>query len=203
MVYQFDELSESAKEKARDWWRELIDQNDYDYVIEDAVRVGEILGIEFSTHSVQLYGGGTRQEPNIWWSGFYSQGDGACFEGYYNYKKGALKELKAYAPVDENLHRIVARLQEVQKANFYQLHATVKHTGHYSHSRSTTIEVSRLDYKDVSESAEEEVASCLRDFMDWIYKQLSTENDYLNSDEQLDDAIRANEYEFYENGERV
>ena len=32
---------------------------------------------------VQLMGGGSLQKPRIYFSGFWSQGDGACFEGRY------------------------------------------------------------------------------------------------------------------------
>ena len=44
-----------------------------------------ILGIRLKTTPVRLMGGGTRQKPCIWFSGFWSQGDGACFEGYFSH----------------------------------------------------------------------------------------------------------------------
>ena len=47
------------------------------------------------------------------------------------------------------------------------------------------------------------LAELLRDFMNWIYQQLENEHDYLLSDEYVDDTIRANEYEFTENGKRA
>lgn len=40
----------------------------------------------------------------------------------------------------------------------------------------------------------------MRAFADWIYRQLETEYDYQNSDEQVDESIIANEYEFTEEG---
>ena len=43
----------------------------------------------------------------------------------------------------------------------------------------------------------------MRDFADCIYKQLETENDWRNADEQVDETLRANEYEFTEEGERA
>ncbi len=43
----------------------------------------------------------------------------------------------------------------------------------------------------------------LRDFAHWIYRQLEQEWDYQNTDEQVDESIQANEYEFDEDGVRV
>jgi hypothetical protein len=77
-VYQFPELSDAAKEKARSWYRELGPHDDWwDAVYEDFERVCEILGIRLKTTPVRLMGGGTRAKPCIWFSGFWSQGDGA------------------------------------------------------------------------------------------------------------------------------
>jgi hypothetical protein len=49
---------------------------------------------------------------------------------------------------------------------------------------------------------EDTLIELARDFMDWIYKQLEKEWDYQNSDEQVEESIRANEYEFLEDGVR-
>jgi hypothetical protein len=79
-VYQFPELSDVAKEKARSWYRELGPHDDWwDAVYEDFERICEILGIRLKTTPVRLMGGGTRAKPCIWFSGFWSQGDGACY----------------------------------------------------------------------------------------------------------------------------
>ena len=76
-VYQFPELSEAAKEKARSWYRDLGPHDDWwDAVYEDFERVCEILGIRLKTRTVRLVGGRTREDPCIWFSGFWSQGDG-------------------------------------------------------------------------------------------------------------------------------
>lgn len=43
-LYQFDELSDEAKEKARDWYREVgFDYEWYDSTYEDAARVGLVI----------------------------------------------------------------------------------------------------------------------------------------------------------------
>lgn len=56
-----------------DWWDSL-----FEYFAEQLTEIG----ITVSTHEVKLMNGKTRQDPNIYFSGFWSQGDGACFEGY-------------------------------------------------------------------------------------------------------------------------
>lgn len=202
-VFRFDELSEDAKERAREWWRGCIDSNDFDYVIEDVVRAGEMLGIEFDTHPVKLMNGNTRQDVNVWWSGFNSQGDGACFEGTYRYAPGALKKLQKEYSTDYELHRIAQRLQDAQKPYLYKLVAIVSKTDRYCNENSVFIDVEHCGdrYRDISNA--DDIDNALRDFCIWIYRQLENENDYLHGEKQIDDAIRANEYEFYGNGERV
>jgi hypothetical protein len=97
-VYQFPELSDAAKEKARSWYRELGPHDDWwDSVYEDFEMVCEILGIRLKTTPIRLMGGGTRAKPCIWFSGFWSQGDGACFEGYWSHAKGAAARIRDYA----------------------------------------------------------------------------------------------------------
>jgi hypothetical protein len=49
---------------------------------------------------------------------------------------------------------------------------------------------------------EEEVTRLLRQFADWIYRQLEVEHDYQLSDENADETIRANDYEFTSEGKR-
>jgi len=78
-VYRLDELSDAAKEKARAWYREGgFDYDWFECVYDDFERIAEILGLRLKTRVVRLFGGGTRQKPCIWFSGFSSQGDGAC-----------------------------------------------------------------------------------------------------------------------------
>lgn len=217
-AYKFDELSDSAKENARDWWREHVfsDNNDWDFVYDDANRMAELMGIDISTSPVRLMGGGSRQKLDIYFSGFSSQGDGACFEGSYRYKKGAVRAIKyetgfgykkpdgTIGTGDEELIRIAKALQEVQRRNFYRLYATVKHRGHYSHSRCTDIEVEDCEnpYRDLK-GDDDVVAELLRDFMDWIYAQLEREYEWQCSDENVDECITINKYDFTEEGEVI
>lgn len=203
-VYTFNELSESAKEKARDWYRSASAGDDFEAecVFDDAVTIAGILGIDIATQTVRLMNGSTRQKPRIYYSGFWSQGDGACFEGSYAYAAGASKAIRSYAPNDKDLHAIADGLQAAQRKHFYQLTASVAHSGRYYHEHSTTISVedNRDSWRDIGD-AESDVADLLRDFMRWIYKQLESEWEFRNSDEQVTEMIECNAYEFTADGE--
>jgi hypothetical protein len=201
-LYHFDELpSEEAKEAARDWYRGLINVDEI-ADSDDWQEVAGILGIEFATESVRLYGGGTRNQPRIYWSGFNSQGDGASFEGSYSYAKGAPAKIREYAPEDGELHRIADELQRVQHRHFYQLTAEISRgpgSNFYSHSGTMLVEVQHPADRDLHDAVDA-IGDLMRDFADWIYRQLEAQWEYLRSEESVDEMLRANEYEFDADG---
>jgi hypothetical protein len=204
-VYQFSELSDTAKEKARSWYRELGPHDDWwAAVYEDFERVCEILGLRLKTTPVRLMGGGMRAKPCIWFSGFWSQGDGAFFEGYLRHAKGAVARIRDYAPTDATLHGITDRLQVIQRRNFYQLAAEASHRGRYYHEYTMSVDVTRdsLTCQSPTEDAEEIVTEALRDLARWLYRQLEAEYDHLTSDEAIEEGIIVNEYTFTEGGRR-
>ena len=54
-VYQFSELSDAAKDKARSWYRELGPHDDWwDAVYEDFGRICDIIGIRLKTTTVYV-----------------------------------------------------------------------------------------------------------------------------------------------------
>ena len=204
-VYRLDERSDAAKDKARAWYRAGgFDYDWYDAVYEDFQQIAEILGVRFKTRTVRLMGGGSRQEPRIFFSGFWSQGDGASFECLYSYRKNATAEIRSYAPQDTILHGIADALQAVQRRNFYQLRAEATHRGRYHHEYCMAISVERDSptWQDMTADAEEVVIEALRDLARWLYRQLEREYEYLTSDEAVDETIAANDYTFTETGRR-
>lgn len=183
IVYNFNELSEGAKQHAIEKLHTInTDYEWYDATFDDAKEIGRIMGIDIN---------------NIYFSGFSSQGDGACFEGRYEYRKGSVKELKAYAPVDTELHRIAKALQDIQRKAFYRLTAHVKQSGHYNHKYCTVIDVYNSESGDyATDEQSDAITETLRDFMEWIYRTLEKECEYLESEEAIIETIEANEYEF-------
>lgn len=200
-LYTFDELSPEAKERARDWYRTSVDDSDFSCEIDEFQRFAEIIGVDFDTHEVPLYGGGTRRAPNIWWSGFCSQGDGACFEGTYSYKPDAVAKLKAELQDDHELVGIAEQLVELQREHLFALQARVRHTGRYYHEHS--VEITAENTRTGEGEDEGPVSEVLRDMMRYLYRTLDDQNDYINSDEHIDEAIEINEYTFDEEGRRA
>lgn len=190
-VFGFKELSDEARQAAFEALGDInVDYEWWDTVYDDAKTIGKLMGIDID---------------NIYFSGFSSKGDGACFEGCYEYVKGSRAAVKAHAPKDEELLRIATELAAVQRRCFYQVRAGVKHSGHYYHRFCTDIAVdfeshiSGHDY--YSPHDEAAVAELLRDFMHWIYRQLETEHDYLIGDAAIVETIEANDFEFAVDGE--
>ncbi len=207
-VYQFDELSDKAKEKARDWFRESAQGDNYftEAVIEDAVEIGRMLGIDFKSRQVPLMSGKTRAEPAIFWSGFSSQGDGASFEGSYAYKADAVEKIAQHAP--EGTDKGFEQNNEINSiardlAAVGEVSARIVQRGNYTHSHTMEIEVYNGEGDEAGEDHAEATRVALRDFADWIYRGLEREYEYRMSDEAVDEDIRANEYEFTEDGRLI
>lgn len=188
-LYQFFELSEDAQERAIEnlHFLNVEDSFWYEFTLENATEVGKILGIQ-------------TDPKHIFFSGFSSQGDGACFEGRYSYKKGSRKEIRNYAPQDSELHSIAHNLYLLQRRYGFTLWAESSHTGRYSHPGSVSIQVDCGESYQLSQEDEESLEEILRDFMYWIYHTLEKEYDYLTSKEAIQETIEANEYEFTEEG---
>lgn len=201
---KFQELSDSDKQKAREAYtgEGYLDHDWWDSIYEDAVTVGKILGIEIATR-------GKHDETDINFSGFWSQGDGASFAGSYRYAPDACAKIAEHAPENKELLRIAQQLTALQIARrvcgFEPFSATVTKSGRYSHSGTMSVEVNSEDENDehneVSADLEEAVTQLMRDFADWIYTQLEAENDWLYSDECVDQYLE--EKEFDETGVEV
>lgn len=216
-LFEFHELSDPAKEKAREWWRRASGDDNHwsECVIEASAAQGKCLGFDFNTRDIKLYGGGTRQEPCIWWRGFHSQGDGACFEGAWRASDvkadkvadgwGESKETTEIKAIAKAFARVA---EQYPDARF-----SVKHSGRYYHERSVDYDFGMFPDIDAdlnwSEEKEEQykedieqLQSLSRDFMRWIYRRLETAYEYEQSDECVDENIKANEYTFTEDGKR-
>ena len=71
VVYGIYELSDHAKDAARSWYREAgLHDEWYDFVYEDFETICRILGVTLATTPVRLYGGGTREKPQVWFTGY-------------------------------------------------------------------------------------------------------------------------------------
>lgn len=200
-AFQYEELKPAAQAKARDWYRAACEGDNYfaESVIQDAAEIAALLGVTMLTRDGR---------PGVSWSGFWCQGDGASFEGQYaTVKTSALDAVKAHAPQDEALHAIAARLDAIKPARGYRLVADISTHGNYCHSGTMAFDVEGTDADgepvEVAPEVEKELGSAIRAFADWIYRQLETEFDWHNADDQVAESIGANEYEFTEAGKRI
>jgi hypothetical protein len=156
-------------------------------------------------------GGGIIQEPCIFFEGFCQQGQGACYEGSYGYRKGSVKDIKEHAPQDTKLHRIAKDLADAQKYVFYSATASIGHQGRSCHRYSMAIDVIAetddykaqplVDYRFEKHGVEKAIQEALGDFADWIFSQLREQHDYLISDEAIDEQL--NDMEFDEDGDLI
>ena len=101
-------------------------------------------------------------EVQINFSGFWSQGDGACFHGKYS----AVQTLDSYDYKElETLHEALLD----SKVEY----AVLSRLGRYSHENTI--------YFDCEEGCEDTFIETCRGFMRFVYKQLEKEYDYLTS----------------------
>lgn len=212
MVYKFSELSDAAKEKARDRWREgnLEDSSWAECTIAEAVEQAALMGITIDERKWKNTHGFTGADPCVYWSGFSSQGDGACFEG--TWRASDTKSDKVAADWGDSeptraIKRIAAVFGEIAK-DYPEASFKVKHRGHYSHEFETQFDVSLGDTLDNGEGITQEKYNAVeatlianaRDYMRWIYRQINAEYTYRMSDEAVDADIECNEVEFLESG---
>ena len=197
-LFKFSELSESAQENARSWYRDhALEYEWWDCVYEDFKAICHILGVDI---------GSARGRDEIYFSGFSCQGDGASFAGAYSYAAGSVQKIKEYAPLDKDLHSIAENLAGIQKKYFYRLEGAVSQSGRYYHECSMSFSLDSWRYSDCPNlpddvsDIEDTIQDLLRDLASWLYQRLENEYDYLLSDESIDDSIHANEYEFFKNG---
>lgn len=142
----------------------------------------------------------------MYFSGFWSQGDGACFEGHLD--DALLFIEKNYKPDDYPMIRKL--LDSGGSVKF-----SVSHSGHYYHENSTRyyIEAERLEHvvdaptdfhwqivenwdmeldKEVVDFEKQSV-EIFKNHMRNLYRRLKQEHDHLTSDEAVSETIMAND----------
>ncbi|HFT7230293.1 TPA: antitoxin of toxin-antitoxin stability system [Enterobacter chengduensis] len=204
-VYKLDELSESAWENARSWYREhALNDDGYQNVFDEFRDICNILGVDIKLYRVPHLSGGNRQQPCIWFSGFCHQGSGAVFEGDYAYQPQTVCRIREHFPEDTDLHRIADSLQAIQLHNSGELCATIRHHGQHIHESCMAIAVERhnLSGLGMSEGSEATATEALRDLARWLCGWLESDYEWQTSDVVTDQSIIAGEYTFTRSGQR-
>lgn len=180
-LYQFHELSDKAKERARNWYREgLSDSEWYGYELEFWGDVCEAFGI---------------YDPKIAFRGFWSQGDGASFTG--TFRPENIAQSLADVCRDDAVIALHARLRALQHPEDYSAKVYLS-SGMYVFSGMMECEDRETGGNG---QHEHELCGILRALADRIYRSLEAEWKYLNSDESVDEVIAENDYYFHESGE--
>jgi hypothetical protein len=140
----------------------------------------------------------------IHFSGFWSQGDGASFNGCIN----PLRFLRKHFPKDYPMLRKVVALGG-------RVHLAWKHSGHYYHEYSNTfdLDVEGFEYlmeqptdfheqvvnslndklQEELNTFEDDAVPLIRGYMKELYRELEKEYYYLTSDEAVSESIIAND----------
>lgn len=144
----------------------------------------------------------------IYFSGFCCQGDGACFTGKIDCTD-MLKFMEAHGL--ETKHPFTAKLAKRKGVG-----VNINHRGRYYHEHSVDFDFYYEEFAWVSDDAsdpvmetiyavwqaeqekeisdfEDAVKDTLRSAMRDLYRRLEEEHDYQTSDEQVRDALEANE----------
>jgi len=212
-VYEYAELSDDAKAKARDWYREITaGSNDFaEFITSDFQETLKALGFD-------------TREKDISWSGFWSQGNGAAFAGNWRASNcdpaalladrpptwGHTDGVPTPCPSNVELHRIAAEILACKAAGMTYAAISQSRRGffmsldssdHGEPDEATIAEWNALHAEQAETS--ERLITAARDLAHAFYRALEAEYEYQNSDEQVAEAIEANEYEFTEYGERA
>jgi len=191
IVYKFEELTDELKEKVlAKYWDIIVDYDWWDYTYEDAKTLGEKMGFQID---------------KINFSGFCSQGDGACFFGTFKPIADCLAAITDDTTHDSTLSDIARDLTKLILSHGVDWSAKFTTHGRYSHSGTMRVELDAPDDMSQEEftALEKGILQTAREFADWIYSRLEKEYDYLTSATASADFLIANDYEFNGCGEMV
>lgn len=179
--YQFGELSETAQQKAIEAFAGVnVDHDWWQHCYDAAGEAAAMLGI--SGFEV--------------WSFDTCSGE-IAIAGDYAYKRGALKAVRREWPQDAELHRIATALQDAQRRCAWRAEANLRPSSAW---RSFAVDVFGSDFDNY---ADNDVRDALCAFGEWVLSMLRAGYDYLTSEEAIRQTIRANGYEFTEEGRLV
>lgn len=199
-TYTYDELDPAAQRRAFEEYANIyeLEYEWWEYAYETIEKAADALGI-----SIQDEGGrgGRRSKPAI---SFDIDRRDIGIRGSYSYKAGSVSKAKALFPGEwapgKELVAIAKELYNCQRQNAYQITATLDARSGWSRS-GTSITVEMEDYSmKLPEEDEDAVKEALDDFVKWAFKHLEDEYEGLTSRETLEENIRANDYQFDEDG---
>ena len=157
--YKLADLSGKAAERAYRKWLQS-DPVDPRPIVDALIAQARIIGITID---------------RFYYNGFYSQGDGACFDGNYAYNP---QWREAYKHNGE-LGLIGQRLHDMQAGDGFNITANIKHDSGcgYYHADSVDIDVSGV----IADAAIEMMENRIKRFMYYCYDALQLDHDSRTS----------------------
>jgi hypothetical protein len=196
--FHFGELQADAKDRALDAHRQINVDFDgwWDGVYEDWKEKLEGMGF---------------LEPKIWFRGFSSQGDGACFDcGHIDVRKFASGKKEdfirlLFPHINKYLDAVENCISFAVKENSYATHYCHWNTRyvdwevHTNYEEELGVHLS-AKFEDKVKEMGDLIEQVRADLSKEIYADLEKEYDYLTSDEAVGEALEANDYLFDEEG---
>jgi hypothetical protein len=179
-LYDLDELLTDVRQRVLDRHRHIN--------VEDAWWYQSIVS-EWKTRLESM----GYEDPMILFSGFYCQGDGACFEARINLERW----------LDHSgLTSKYERLREAYSSCDVEL--TLRHSGRYYHKYSTRLESHYSGSDDRVARELGEVDALISEekvrLANEIYRELESAYEGYTDNEAVAETLNANEFEFFKNG---
>ena len=189
------ERRDALLEKHRDanvfdeWWDSV-----YGMFVEDCAEKG----IEVDTRTTRTVGGRQSHRYSIYFSGFWSQGDGACFAGWVNDWTKFFEAMKR--PDLTTLYQKTGEILTLgwsQEGRYYHANCVSFSSGlcldnpHDDDEDPLLHAAWNIAYEEgyAFDKLEETFAEFVRDLMRDLYKSLEEEHDYRTSDEAIAEYI--------------
>jgi hypothetical protein len=172
---KFEELDAEVQDKVRKW---QIDDDWWDFIYEDAVRMGAILGIMIYDRVTKSVRGKPFSQPDIYFD--LGRGGEVTFCGRLDYRIQALDEIKRETN-DEVLISLAQRLDGIfVTMRMKDMPRPAVQIAHLS----ITVDWDD-EYEGDIDLVEKDLMRIIHDFRIWVWNNLDHEYDYLSSDECL------------------
>lgn len=176
--YGFKDLPEKYQEKL------IEDQQEFERELFSETSKTLLEDINFSLKKLAI------EVDHFYYSGFWSQGDGACFTGTVTAEDGIRLEAEKDYPEDSYYIQTAEELEEAMLSLPPKTTIHISHRGRYYHEHSVNFdfefdedELEKWTFTDEDkEEAMKGARKSLRDLMQWIYRQLEKEYDHVTSE---------------------
>ena len=173
-IYTFSELSENAKDKARESHRAYIASDTFwsECLEEDVLNALNLVGFGVD---IDLYLS-------------HAQGDRVNLIGTYSYETGGLNKLRAYAP-NHPFIPLIQELQRIQRRNFYRIRGSIGESRWYPYDFE-------CDYHELSEPDLYKMKEITQSLESMIYNMFRDEYEHATSDSAVEAYILSHDHEF-------